>query len=478
MDNVPSKKGIVVVNASVSALKQENREVVSEKYQREVYMQHKSLNKEIVQKIHNTLKKFAGLLLVLSIFPAVSYASDAGKVVLVSGDVHVSGSAVQLNSMIQEGAIIKTGSDGYLYIKTIDNGFLILRPNSQVRIANYSVDTVNPEKTQIKFELLSGVARSISGDAVKKARQNFRFNTPVAAIGVRGTDFTVFTDQETTRVSVYSGGIVASGFGQDCLTTGNGPCEGANSLDLFARQQGQVMQINRDQMMPKLINSSALSPDAVAPPRSDEPAAKMVQANANATNINRVPVDLTLTKVNAAIQTSVPANLVNDTIIWGRWKEVLGKSAEVNIQKQSDTQAQSVAINNYYVIFKSKNADGQLPSQGSFGFSMQNSQAVVFDEVSSALTPASLENGKLNIDFANASFKTSFDLVSNKERFALQSQGSLAPDGTLSGENQFARPTNMAVTGVVTEKGYIASYLFQSRLSTTRIASGVTYWTK
>lgn len=35
-------------------------------------------------------------------------------------------------------------------------------------------------------------------------------HTPVAAIGVRGTDFTVFTSSETSSVSVASGGIVES----------------------------------------------------------------------------------------------------------------------------------------------------------------------------------------------------------------------------------------------------------------------------
>jgi hypothetical protein len=127
--------------------------------------------------------------------------------------------------------MLSTGGDGFIYIKTVDNGLFILRPATQARIAAYHVDAKNPANTHVKFELLSGVARSKSGDAVKQARQNFRFNTPVAAIGVRGTDFTVFTDNDTSRVAVISGGVVVSGFSGACRPEGAGPCEGAPAVN-------------------------------------------------------------------------------------------------------------------------------------------------------------------------------------------------------------------------------------------------------
>lgn len=144
---------------------------------------------------------------------ASAWADEAGKVVLSAGEVRVQGQAVKAGHSVQAGDRLSTGADGYVYIKTVDNGFLILRPNSDASIIAYQADSHTPANSRFKFELREGVARSISGQAVKNARQNFRFNTPVAAIGVRGTDFTVFTDAQTTRIAVLSGGVVVSGFG-------------------------------------------------------------------------------------------------------------------------------------------------------------------------------------------------------------------------------------------------------------------------
>ena len=161
-------------------------------------------------------------------------AADAGKIIFVAGKAEVAGRPAVDGAPVQEGQMLSTGGDGFLYIKTVDSGLFILRPNTQARIATYHVDDKNPANTRVKFELLSGVARSKSGNAVKQARQNFRFNTPVAAIGVRGTDFTVFTDNDTSRVAVISGAIVMSGFGAACNPGGAGPCEGSASRELSA----------------------------------------------------------------------------------------------------------------------------------------------------------------------------------------------------------------------------------------------------
>jgi hypothetical protein len=206
---------------------------------------------------------------------SAAYAGEAGKLVFVTGQVTVGGAAAKQDRAVQEGDELATGADGYVYVKTVDGGFLILRPNSKARIAAYHIDAANPANTRVKLELMGGVARSISGSGVKAARQNFRFNTPVAAIGVRGTDFIVYTDQQTSRVAVVSGGIVMSGFSGPCGPEGSGPCEGNTSRELFAGQAGMLLQVRRGEHAPQLLRGApALSPDQVAPPRQDEPVGK------------------------------------------------------------------------------------------------------------------------------------------------------------------------------------------------------------
>jgi hypothetical protein len=443
-----------------------------------------------LNKALKKLAKWSSMLLIA--LPAIALAEDAARVVFVSGNVLAEGKVATLDSMVQEGASIKTGADGYVYLKTVDAGFLILRPNSEARIVNYHVDKVDPTKTRIKLELISGVARSISGDAVKLARQNFRFNTPVAAIGVRGTDFTVYTTQDTSRVAVISGGVIMSGFNATCAPQGNGPCEGVGTAELFANQHGKLLQMNKNQAKPQLLNGSALSPDVTSPPRPDEPGNK---ANTNNSPIaDSVPLvtvapvlnpvkDGTLTTpvVTPPVVTPpvvTPPEVIASTIIWGRWVEVIGQGVQINVKDQADAGAKVVAINNYYALFQAKNAEWQVPESGSIGFSLKDSQAVVFDEVKRSLSTAGIENASLRLDFAKASFSTAFDLTTGTERFALQAQGSVSSDGMLSGVCQYCRPTNMDVQGFVSDKGTTAAYLFQSRLDDNRLASGVTYWTK
>jgi hypothetical protein len=218
---------------------------------------------------------FRSLFIISSLaLAAQAHAAEAGKVIFVAGNAQVAERPAAEGLPVREGEMLSTGADGFLYVKTIDNGLFILRPGTKARIVAYYVDAKNPSNTHIKLELLSGVARSKSGDAVKLARQNFRFNTPVAAIGVRGTDFTVWTDQNTSNVAVLTGGVVVSGFAGTCRPEGGGPCGGAGSRELSASQRGQLLQIKRGQAEPQLLQGASNAPDQVSPPRADEPLAK------------------------------------------------------------------------------------------------------------------------------------------------------------------------------------------------------------
>ena len=117
-----------------------------------------------MSSLFTRLTATAGMLLGLVAAAGGAVAAEAARAVFVSGQVQVGSRTLVLNDAIQEGDEIATGKQGYVYLKTVDNGLLILRPDSRARIVTYHVDKVDPSKTQIKFELLSGVARSVSGD--------------------------------------------------------------------------------------------------------------------------------------------------------------------------------------------------------------------------------------------------------------------------------------------------------------------------
>lgn len=430
------------------------------------------------------------------------WAADAARVVFVAGEVKVADRPAQLGQLVTDGQSLATGPDGYLYLQTLDKGFFILRPNSVGQIVTYQIDPINPANSRIKLELQNGVARHISGEAVKSSRQNFRFNTPVAAVGVRGTDFTVFASQDITRITVFSGGVTVSPLSSACVITGFGPCDGSASRELFAAKTSQMLQVNRGQI-PVLLPITEQAPDGITPPRADEPVGTKISAHtapsgnvdiattsqklnalkssllnqvANQALNQRMPVDPVVI-LPVAPSIVPPVALTAQPLIWGRWQALLDRTIEVDVAALQSAN-QLVATNAYYAILRSREIPWQPPAQASIGFLLQQSEAVILDEASGRLTPAKLENGLLKIDFARSSFFTRFDLVNQKERFVLQNQGEVSPDGKLYGGAQFLSPNNMSVRGALANDNLNAALLFQSRLDDRRLATGASYWAK
>lgn len=437
----------------------------------------------------------AGLL-----WSAAATAGEAGKVVFVTGQVQLAKRAAVLDAAVQEGDEVATGADGYVYIKTVDAGFLILRPNSKARIAAYQVDQQNPRNTHVKLELLGGVARSISGTAVKKARQNFRFNTPVAAIGVRGTDFIVYTDQETSRVAVVSGGVVVSGFSGGCGPEGGGPCEGNASRELFAGQSGMLLQVQRGQNIPQLLHNPALAPDLSVPPRMDEPVGK-------AAPVVNLPVAVQDVNLDAQKGTGLlnsaksggaqggsdggvkvpPAEVVVEPgkpvvpplpsppeILWGRWQAVanVSQDAEALAKLRDGTFENAYTAGGAYEIARLKNSQLVMPKDGTASFVLTGSAATL-QQTGRDPVAAAVKDAHLDVNFANRSFTTALTVYTSDASMDVVGQGSITTQGLLS--------SNMG--GGTTIKGYLggsqaeqAGYVFKTINNRNMTAEGATTW--
>lgn len=446
----------------------------------------------------------------LALVATAASAGEAGKIIFVAGNVQVDGKAAALNGQVNEGELLATGNDGYLYIRTPDNGLFILRPNSKGRIATYQIDKKNPANTRVKLELLSGVARSQSGEAVKLARQNFRFNTPVAAIGVRGTDFTVFTTQDTSRVTVLSGGITVSGFAGSCSPDGTGPCEGAAARELSAAQKGLQLQVQKGQATPQLMQGgAALTPDVVAPPRQDEPKSGGAHAdvnldakkdsqlqNAREANLQQKPdpqqpstpsqpTDPIVTvppevvvEPPKPVEPPVPAREVS----WGRWTALANAPATSAL---SQSGAKRIALNENYVLFRGETGTTFVtPERGNVSFVLADSHAQVHDNrVTTGNTVATLQNGVLAFDFGKSSFNTSFDLLtSQQETFKMSATGSVQKDGIFTASDRPAQgswvaDSNMSLTGAIKDLES-AAYIFRGSLDKDRVVTGATSWKK
>lgn len=454
----------------------------------------------------------------MTLMASAVQAAEAGKVIFVAGAAQVLDRKALEGDAVQEGELLQTGADGFLYVKTADNGLFILRPNTKARIVAYQIDNVNPENTRVKLELLSGVARSKSGDAVKRARQNFRFNTPVAAIGVRGTDFTVFTDDKTSRVSVLSGGIVMSGFGDACRPDGGGPCEGARSRELSAAQRGQLLQIQQGAAAPQLLNGTSVVPEANVVPAGAPVAAAngrngaMTQTEVNVDvrksekvvdNVNSqlpkpnpgtdpapgpgqtpetpvVPGPPVLEPPVVVVPTepTTPVEPVRHAgIQWGRWQRITGPAQDFALDLAM-AKNQLIGVSGNFAILRTPGQQYVTPERGNMGFKLASSEAYIYTSYGSTYSAAAatLSNGKLDVDFGNRSFSTSFDLSRKDEKFNLHADGTLTADGALYGAAD-GRAGYMNVQGLLTnDKGGGAAYIFDGRLDERRTVNGGTYW--
>lgn len=431
---------------------------------------------------------------------AHAHAAEAGKVIFTTGAVTIAGHAGAEGAGVQEGELLTTGADGYLYIKTVDNGLFILRPNTEARIATYQVDTRTPSNTHVKLELIKGTARSKSGDAVKQARQNFRFNTPVAAIGVRGTDFTVYTDQNTSRIAVLTGGVVVSGFVGACRPDGAGPCEGAATRELSAAQRNQMLQVQRGQGAPQLLPGGITAVDQSAPPRSDEPVAKTGAASPTIAAEPVLDPQKTQTIDQIASQSTVPPPtssgggsgttggtgattpptppLPDRQLEWGRWTALAGNAPVLTLNGPVDAER---IVDGNFVLYWTAGKDFVSPVQGGIGFALKDSEAYITTPgaAGSTVKAAQLSNGSLNVNFDSRTFVTAMDLSDGSATYKLQGQGAVSANGRLYGDPAYSRPGYINVQGALSNaNGGSAAYLFDGYIDATRTVNGATSWTR
>lgn len=443
------------------------------------------------------------LLAVLAALSSAASAGEAGKVVFVAGEVKLAARAAVLDAAVQEGDELSTGADGYIYVKTIDQGFLVLRPNSKARIVAYHIDAANPANTRVKFELLQGVARSISGNGVKHARQNFRFNTPVAAIGVRGTDFVVYTDQQTSRVTVVSGGVVVSGFAGACGPDGGGPCEGGASRELFAGQAGLMLQVQRGQTAPQLLRSPVMSPaDQGTPARPDEPVGK-VGANgptdvnldaqksvsllngAKVLNIAPPPV----VTVPPVVDQSDPPPTVTPPVVvppvvtygppevqWGRYQVVAGApvDAAVNAQINDLSKFAPAQVLGAYQIARLKDTAYVAPREGTAAFVLTSSDAIL-QRTGREAVQATVQDARLSVDFGARTFNTSLTVVGDGVQVPFVSSGNVGKLGDLVNVNALVDYRVKGYLGGASAEE--AAYIFQYKNSSVLI-NGATKWSR
>ncbi|MDT8405368.1 FecR domain-containing protein [Sulfuriflexus sp.] len=149
-----------------------------------------------MMRMHYIIKGLSVLFLLaaLNTVNAAATEASAGKIVLLIGKASVIDAAgkprkLKRGGTFFEGDTFETQKKSFVKLKYTDGGVMLLRPETKLVVEEFR----NPEKGVGKsvFNLVKGGLRAVTGAVAKKDPSTYKLKTPVATLGVRGTDYVV-----------------------------------------------------------------------------------------------------------------------------------------------------------------------------------------------------------------------------------------------------------------------------------------------
>lgn len=141
------------------------------------------------------------ILLIIAAGPAA--AADIGRVLLATGEAVVvrDNQLFRLvhNSAIRDRDVLRTGPASTLQVRFIDESMLSMRENSEMRIDEFRFSGKEDGSERGFFSLLKGGLRQVTGLVGRTNHKNYRMDSVVGTIGIRGTDFATTLCQQDCR---------------------------------------------------------------------------------------------------------------------------------------------------------------------------------------------------------------------------------------------------------------------------------------
>ena len=428
--------------------------------------------------------------------------APVGKVTLVLGQATLVSSngvtsSLQKGSSVKPGDRIETAGGGHVHIRFVDDALVSVRPSSRLIIEEYEYNPAKVLESQVRFKLETGVARAISGAAAESAKERFRLNTPLVAIGVRGTDFVVNSQLDQTTAHVNQGAIVMAPLGAGCQASALGPCN-TSAATLVSAQMGNVLAEYKDglgqpELKPYFVRSTyfAAAPDpdvrsakSPASPAKVDVAAKPDNSVIQVTSVVSGGIFTAavedLPHVPGPVEPPVlpptpPAPPAPPALVWGHWVKPTG-SGDFSEPFRVAALGRDVTVgNNDYVLYRAPSDTGLAaiqPSLGTVGFQLQQAHAL-FRPWGGVNQEATAGTGTLSINFATRQFQTQLELNhAAAGAHTLTSQGAVLSDGMFGGAT-----ATQKVIGATTLDGKNAGYMFEKNVDS-GVFNGITLWAR
>lgn len=388
----------------------------------------------------------------------VVFAIGHAEVVDAAGVARPAAGGVELRA----GERIVTGPESFVHLRMVDQAFIAVRPESTLEIDLYDYDAAAPQASRIRLQLDNGNARTVSGRGGEAARERYRFNTPIAAIGLRGTDYTVRAFDDDTRVSVRRGAVAVTPLGVDCRADTLGPCAGAATRELSAGLPHAYLQVSTRQPVPNLVTPEQDPAGGAAQNPADRP----VEPNAQADPKPKAEADdkpaLAAAPAEALSALTVDRLLAGSAsrkLVWGRWSGQAQGGGAPPIVALLGPEREITYANTVFGLLRDNTGPVALPAQGVVGFQLDSAEASVVNGASRAA--AAVVDGHFGVDFRQRIFDTALAVQHGGGIEDLHAKGALQASGLFTSD---VAASNMTVRGALARDASEAAYLFDKPL--------------
>jgi FecR protein len=132
---------------------------------------------------------------------SVDFASGGATAAAPNGTPRTLIKGAQVNA----GDTINTGPEGRVHIRFTDGAYSSIQPNTVFKIDTYVFNGRADGNEKGLFSLVKGGLRTVTGAIGRTNRQNYAVDTPAATIGIRGTAYSAFVNEDGLKVSVGQG---------------------------------------------------------------------------------------------------------------------------------------------------------------------------------------------------------------------------------------------------------------------------------
>lgn len=142
---------------------------------------------------------------VLAQAASVVFATGAANVIGVDGKVR----KAERGSVLEAGETVDTG-DGKAQLRFRDGASISLQPGTQFRVEQFRFTGQGGragEDDRVVMRFLKGALRAVSGLIGKERREQYRMDTVVGTIGIRGTEYGATLGDDGLALTTYVGQV-------------------------------------------------------------------------------------------------------------------------------------------------------------------------------------------------------------------------------------------------------------------------------